>query len=131
MIRKLESPRSLSSLTWKTAVNIKTIQASSSRLKFFFNQFLIGFGCGGHLGWQVRSLDIILKGIILVTIPPKFGSNCASSSRREHLSMNFPLGFLCYTNISCGSHLGQQVGSSDTILKEIILVTNSLKFVSK
>ena len=38
---------------------------------------------GGHLGWRVGSLNIILKGDHLKTNPPKFGPNRPSSFRED------------------------------------------------
>jgi hypothetical protein len=46
--------------------------------------------CGGHLGGRAQLPDTILEENHPMTIPSKFGSNCATGSRQEDFYVNFP-----------------------------------------
>jgi hypothetical protein len=46
--------------------------------------------CGGHLGGRVQLPDTILEEDHPMTIPSKFGSNCATGSRQDGFYVNFP-----------------------------------------
>ena len=46
--------------------------------------------CGGHLGGRARLPDTILEKDHPMTIPSKFGSNCATGSRQDGFYVNFP-----------------------------------------
>ena len=46
--------------------------------------------CGGHLGGRTQLPDTILEEDHPMTIPSKFGSNCATGSRQDGFYVNFP-----------------------------------------
>jgi hypothetical protein len=46
--------------------------------------------CGGHLGGRAQLPDTILEEDHPMTIPSKFGSNCATGSRQDGFYVNFP-----------------------------------------
>jgi hypothetical protein len=46
--------------------------------------------CGGHLGRRTQLPDTILEEDHPMTIPSKFGSNCATGSRQDGFYVNFP-----------------------------------------
>ena len=48
--------------------------------------------CGGHLGRKAQLPDTILEEDHPMTIPSKFGSNCATGSRQDGFYVNFPQG---------------------------------------
>jgi hypothetical protein len=45
---------------------------------------------GGHLGGRAQLQDTILEEDHPMTIPSKFGSNCATGSRQDGFYVNFP-----------------------------------------
>jgi hypothetical protein len=45
--------------------------------------------CGGHLGRRAQLPDTILEEDHPMTIPSKFGSNCATGSRPDGFYVNF------------------------------------------
>ena len=72
----------------------------------------------GGLGWRMGSLDIILKGDHLRTIPAKFGPYWPSLvSEKKIFKTIFPIGSYVKTKSADVGCLGWWVRSSNTILK--------------
>jgi hypothetical protein len=46
--------------------------------------------CGGHLGGRAQLANTIFEEVHPMTIPSKFGSNCATGSRQDVFYVNFP-----------------------------------------
>ena len=111
-------------------------EGSRSRQEDFFHKYHMGlcktkFGWGGHFGWLVRPSDKILKETQLRIIPPKFGSNWASSSQTCKFFYEFPTDSYLKLCSPCGGHLWLGVGSnSDIIIEETNLRTIQPKQVS-